>query len=111
MNKRNHITNRSSGRKKPRRLTQRYLSGVKNMAGYDDLNHEGNSKKYHTGKSCIEGCGRPAGTKWSPYWCFECNVKRINRINSQLKQITKTNKSVRETDNLGTRKESEKIIK
>jgi hypothetical protein len=59
------------------------------MAGYDDPNHEGNSAKYHTGKLCIEGCGRPAGTAWSPYWCFECNVERINRINEQFEQITK----------------------
>jgi hypothetical protein len=58
------------------------------MAGYDDPNHEGNSPKYHTGKLCIEGCGRPAGTAWSPYWCFECNVARIRRINGQLEQIT-----------------------
>ena len=58
------------------------------MAGYNDPNHEGNSEKYHTGKLCVEGCRRPAGTAWSPYWCFECNVKRINRINKHLKQLT-----------------------
>lgn len=57
------------------------------MVGYDDPKHEGNSPKYHTGKLCIEGCGRPAGTAWSPYWCFECNVKRINRINGQMESI------------------------
>lgn len=58
------------------------------MAGYDDIKHEGNSEKYHTGKLCIEGCGRPAGTAWSPHWCFECNVERINRINGQFERIT-----------------------
>jgi len=57
------------------------------MAGYDDPKHEGNSEKYHTGKKCIEGCGKPAGTLWSPHWCFECNVKRINRINEQFEQL------------------------
>lgn len=61
------------------------------MAGYDDANHEGNSSKYHTGKLCIEGCGRPAGTAWSLLWCFECNVERINRINEQFKQINQFN--------------------
>ena len=57
------------------------------MAGYDDPNDEGNSAKYHTGKPCIDGCGRPAGTAWSPHWCFECNVARINRVTGQLKGI------------------------
>lgn len=52
---------------------------------YNDPNHKGNSEKYHTGKKCIEtGCDNPAGTAWSPYWCFECNVKRINKISKQL---------------------------
>jgi len=59
------------------------------MPGYDDPNDEGNSEKYHTGKLCIECGKRPAGTAWSPYFCFECNVKRIKRIDEQLKQIKK----------------------
>jgi hypothetical protein len=62
--------------------------GGKAMALYDDPSNELNSKKFHTGKLCIEGCGRPAGTAWSPHWCFECNVERINRINNQFKKLT-----------------------
>ena len=54
---------------------------------YKNIEDEGNSKKYHTGKLCIEGCGRPAGTAWSPYWCFECNVKRMNRINEGFERL------------------------
>ena len=55
------------------------------MNAYENPNHEGNSSKYHTGKTCIKpGCNNPAGTTWSPYWCFECNVKRIKRIDGQL---------------------------
>jgi hypothetical protein len=54
------------------------------MDAYEDPDHEGNSEKYHTGKKCIEGCGRLAGTKWSHLWCFECNVKRIKRINKRF---------------------------
>lgn len=55
------------------------------MQAFEDKNHEGNSKKYHTGKQCIEkGCNKPAGTAWSPYWCFDCNVERMRRIESQL---------------------------
>ena len=57
------------------------------MAGYDDPNHVGNSVKHHTGKLCIEKCGRPAGTAWGKYWCFECNVKRINKISEQLQVV------------------------
>lgn len=58
------------------------------MDAYEDPKHEGNSSKYHTGKECIErDCERPAGTKWSPYWCFECNVSRIKRISIQLNNM------------------------
>ena len=53
------------------------------MAGYNDLNHEGNSKKYHTGKLCIEkGCNEPAGTAWSSHWCVKHNIERIDRISN-----------------------------
>ena len=58
------------------------------MAGFDDPNHKGNSDKYHTGKECItDGCSNRAGTQWSPYWCFKCNVERINKINEQFKSV------------------------
>jgi hypothetical protein len=57
------------------------------MKPYEDPNNIGNSQKYHTGKLCIEGCGRPAGTAWSPFWCQECNAKRINRISEELLSI------------------------
>lgn len=55
---------------------------------YNDITHKGNSKKYHTGKECIKlGCNKLAGTAWSPFWCFECNVKRIDKINKQFETI------------------------
>ena len=57
------------------------------MIAYKDPKHIGNSEKYHTGKKCIEpGCDNLAGTAWSPFWCFTCNVKRIEKIDEQLKQ-------------------------
>lgn len=46
--------------------------------------HPGNSPKHLTGKLCIEKCGRPAGTAWSPYWCQPCNAERIRRVNAGL---------------------------
>ena len=59
------------------------------MAGYDDPNDKGNSPTYHTGKKCITiECTNPAGTGWSPFWCFECNVKRIRGIDNSLNQIS-----------------------
>lgn len=58
------------------------------MKSFENSNHEGNSSKYHTGKKCIS-CNNPAGTAWSPLWCFECNVRRIKKINSQLENLTK----------------------
>ena len=58
------------------------------MSGYDDPDSPGNSSVYHTGKKCIEpGCTDPAGTAWSPHWCFAHNVERINRINDQLNRL------------------------
>lgn len=58
------------------------------LIAFEDPDHPGNSPKYHTGKSCIEeGCEHPAGTAWSPYWCFEHNVERIHRISAQMDQV------------------------
>jgi len=58
------------------------------IRGYNDKNNIGNSGKYHTGKECAEvGCNNPAGTAWSPHWCVDCNIKRINRIDKQLRQL------------------------
>lgn len=55
------------------------------MKKYQDPGYEGNGSKYHTGKECIErGCHNPAGTAWSPLWCFECNAKRMDRISGNL---------------------------
>ena len=58
------------------------------VKAYADPNHVGNSAKHYTGKQCIEkGCEAPAGTKWSPLWCFEHNVQRIDRISASLEDI------------------------
>ena len=55
---------------------------------YEDPNHPGNSSKHHTGKSCIvKDCTEPAGTMWGPWWCFEHNVERINRITKNLEEM------------------------
>ncbi len=55
-----------------------------------DPDHEGNSAKHHTGKNCIEkGCVRPAGTLWSPLWCFNHNVERMRRIDRALAPVRK----------------------
>lgn len=68
---------------------------------YKDINDIGNSPKYHTGEKCIgsdildnsgrlvrhEPCDKPAGTAWSPYWCVEHNIERMNRINNGLAML------------------------
>lgn len=51
---------------------------------HHDPNDPDNGSEYHTGKPCIEGCGRPAGTAWSPYWCQPCNAARLDKITGQL---------------------------
>lgn len=59
------------------------------LLAFEDPDHEGNSAAYRTGKTCIEkGCDEPAGTKWSPLWCFKCNVERIKRISASLEALT-----------------------
>ena len=64
--------------------------------GYNDLECEGNSAKYHTERKCIEqGCNNPAGTAWSPHWCVECNVKRMDRITAQLDSMAANMKGER----------------
>ena len=62
---------------------------MKKLMAFEDPKHPGNSPKYHTGKKCIEGCGRPAGTAWGKYWCFECNLERIKRISASLDKMAK----------------------
>jgi hypothetical protein len=63
------------------------------MEIYEDINHEGNSSKYHTGKKCIGwedcNCNNPAGTKWGLYWCFECNVKRMKHLDKRFDDLQK----------------------
>lgn len=55
------------------------------LPAYADPAHPGNSAEHHTGKPCIEkDCDEPAGTAWSPFWCFGCNVKRMQRIDASL---------------------------
>jgi len=62
---------------------------VSKLEAFEDPNHPDNSDRYHTGKPCItKGCNKPAGTWWSPLWCFECNVQRIRRIDSFLDTIS-----------------------
>ena len=58
------------------------------MEAYEDKTHIANSAKYHTGKDCIEdGCKKPAGTHWSPYWCFAHNAERMKRISASLEKM------------------------
>ena len=37
-----------------------------------------------SGRSCVE-CGAPAGTPWGPYFCPECDVIRLDRIEANLR--------------------------
>lgn len=54
---------------------------------YHDPYSPGNAPGHRTGKTCIEeGCDRPAGTAWSPHWCVECNILRMDRIEKSLEE-------------------------
>ena len=60
------------------------------LIAFEDPNHDGNSTRYHTGETCIEkGCKQPAGTWWSPHWCFEHNVARMRRITAGLEDAVR----------------------
>ncbi len=39
-----------------------------------------------SGRQCFD-CGAPAGTRWGPYWCPDCDVKRLDRITAQMERI------------------------
>lgn len=59
-----------------------------NVPGFDDKQDPGNGPKYYTGEMCIvPGCKEPAGTKWGKFWCFDHNVERIIKINSQFESL------------------------
>jgi hypothetical protein len=63
------------------------------LKAFEDPNHEGNGATYHSGKRChTKGCKAPAGTWWSPHWCFEHNVARIRGIDASLNSIIQSNK-------------------
>ena len=58
------------------------------MLAYQDPAHPGNSASHHTGKPCFyKKCGRPAGTQWSPMFCFPCNVARMDSLNDSVNLI------------------------
>ena len=58
------------------------------MERYEDRDDPGNSAEYHTGEDCIErDCDNPAGTAWSPKWCFGCNRARMRRITEELENL------------------------
>lgn len=58
------------------------------MNKWEDPDYYGNSSAHHTGQTCVEvDCDEPAGTVWSPYWCFRCNVKRLKRITASMEDI------------------------
>ena len=69
------------------------------MKAFEDSDHEGNSAAYHTGKRCVtKGCKEPAGTWWSPHWCFKHNVERIRGIDASLNDIIRANELRRMVD-------------
>ena len=56
--------------------------------GYADPDDPRNGVSWHSGKPCFErGCPNPAGTAWSPYFCFQHNVERFERIDKSFKEI------------------------
>ena len=58
------------------------------MELYEDKNCFENSAEFLSGLRCYEkDCENEAGTAWSPYFCVDCNIKRMKRIDKNLKEI------------------------
>lgn len=55
---------------------------------HQDPGHPYNGPAHQTGEPCIEGCGRPAGTAWSPLWCQPCNAERMDDISASLESMS-----------------------
>lgn len=41
-----------------------------------------------SGRTCLD-CDQPAGTLWGPYWCPDCDVKRLDQISASLDEFLK----------------------
>lgn len=39
-----------------------------------------------SGRTCID-CDETAGTWWGPYWCPDCDVKRLDRCSAGFAEI------------------------
>jgi hypothetical protein len=39
-----------------------------------------------SGRTCLD-CDQPAGTLWGPYWCPDCDVKRLDRCSAGFAEI------------------------
>lgn len=39
-----------------------------------------------SGRICVErGCDEPAGTLWTPFWCPDHDVERLERVSAGLR--------------------------
>ena len=47
---------------------------------------EGHVCQQPSGRTCLD-CDQPAGTLWGPYWCPDCDVKRLDRISASLESL------------------------
>ena len=39
-----------------------------------------------SGRRCVD-CDNPAGTRWGPLWCPDCDSRRLARLDAGFKQI------------------------
>ena len=44
-----------------------------------------------SGRTCIEpDCSKDAGTRWGPYWCPDCDKRRLDRISASMETLLAT---------------------
>ncbi len=47
-----------------------------------------NGSEFFSGTACVEsGCQNPAGTAWSPHWCWQHNAERMRRLRKQFELL------------------------
>jgi len=56
------------------------------MTSHPNCRSEGHVCQQPSGHDCIDW-GKPAGTLWGPYWCPDCDVKRLDKISANLESI------------------------
>lgn len=61
--------------------------GVEHLAGHHPCEVQGHHMcSKPSGRKCVD-CGAPAGTTWGPYWCMDCDSRRLERLSGEFEEL------------------------